>query len=178
MPTTSRQPLSARVLAIAAGSLLGLTATAIAVFLLLRNPTPALSRAALDEATERWRRAGVRDYDLDVEILGRQPGLVHLEVRAGNVTAMTRDGRTPGQRRTWEAWTVDNQLATIGDELDHAAEPVRGFGAPPGSQVVQRAAFDPQLGYPRDYQRSVLGTPLEVEWRVTNFIDRGSAPNP
>jgi hypothetical protein len=131
---------------------------------------PLLTEQTLAEATQRWRHAGIQNYDLDVEILGRQPGKVHLEIRKGEPTAMTRDGRTPSQRRTWDAWTVDNQLGMIRDELATAGDPSRGFGAPPGSRVVQRARFDPELGYPLDYQRAVLGTPLEVEWRVVTFI--------
>ncbi len=90
---------------------------------------------------------------------------------------MTRDGRTPSQRRTWDAWTVDYQLSTIADELAGASNPARTFGAPADARVVQRAKFDPELGYPIDYQRAVLGTPLDVEWRIVRFV-RHDRPSP
>ncbi|HEX3872321.1 MAG TPA: DUF6174 domain-containing protein [Pirellulales bacterium] len=153
----------------------GGSALLLATVIILRwnaPSTPSLTAKALSEAAQRWHDAGIKNYDVDVEILGRQPGRVHLEVRNGEPTAMTRDGRTPSQRRTWDAWTVDNQLGMIRDEFDAAGDPARGFGAPPGSRVVQRARFDPELGYPLDYQRAVFGTPLEVEWRVVNFVRR------
>ncbi len=159
-----------RALAVMLGGGVALVLVAIFVMRWSGPSLPPLTRAMFDEAHRKWRDAGILDYDLDIEIQGRQPGVVHLEVRGGEPTAMTRDGRTPSQRRTWDAWTVENQLSMIHDELDGAGDAAKTFGAPPGSRVVQRARFDPELGYPLDYQRAVLGTPLEVEWRTIKFV--------
>lgn len=142
-----------------------------------RGDMPPLTRARLDEAIARWEQYGPSSYDLDVVIRGRQPGTVHIEVRRGEVVAMTRNGRTPAQRRTWEFWTVPRQLESLEIELEAADDPQRGFGAPAGARVVQRAIFHPDLGYPLRYERIVLGTPLEVEWETVHFaIERDDAP--
>lgn len=130
---------------------------------------PELTPQALAEAIRRWDDAGVRDYRLELSLAGRQPGQIAIEVRDDEVTQFTRDGVTPRQRRTWDYWKVENQLATIEEDLDSARDPERGFGAPPGSRVLQRAEFDARYGYPRRYQRFVLGTPLDVVWEITRF---------
>lgn len=140
-----------------------------AAILFWRNRLPLLTPQDLERARKLWQANGPADYDLELHIRGRQPGVVRLSVRNGRVTHMTRDGVTPRQRRTWSAWTVESQLEMIALELEAAANPAAGFGAPPGARVVQRAAFDPHYGYPRQYQRHVLYTPLEIEWEVVLF---------
>ncbi len=134
-----------------------------------RDPLPALTDETLAAAMERWRESGPKNYALQVEILGRQPGIVTLTVRDGEPIAMTRDGRTPEQRRTWSAWTVPSQFDMLATELRGQLDPARGYGAPTGSEVVLKAEFDPQLGYPLRVRRQVLGTDLAMEWRVTRF---------
>jgi hypothetical protein len=138
-------------------------------YLLLASDLQPLTPEALTTAERLWQAAAVESYDIDIEISGRQPGRVHLECRHSEVTAMTRDGRAPSQRRTWDAWTVDHQLATIRDELNKVADPARGFGAPPESRVVQLVRFDPQYGFPLEYRRAILGTELDVAWRTVRF---------
>jgi hypothetical protein len=54
-------------------------------------------------------------------------------------------------------------------DLDSAEDPVPGFGAPPGAQVVLRGQFDPHTGLPQRYKRYIPGTELDVEWEVTLF---------
>ena len=117
---------------------------------------PEITRADLEAAEKKWAATKPAGYDMDITILGRQPGLVHIEVRGGAVTKMTRDGVTPAQSRTWEYWTVPEQFETIQQDFD-SSETVGGFGAAPGSQTILKADFDPHYGYPRRYQRFVLG---------------------
>lgn len=152
------------------GSLATLVVTAAVLVFVFRARTPLLTEAALQAARQRWSRHGPDSYELDLEIHGRQPGRVHLEVANGRVIKMTRDGVTPRRKITWEAWTVPGQFDTIELELSKAADPARGFGAPAGSQLVQRAEFDPRWGYPRLYQRMIMGTALEIDWTVTRFV--------
>lgn len=158
------------------GLLLGALATGvvalIAIVVWLRDPTPPLTRTDFDAAEQRWKAKGPHNYDLDVVIAGRQPGRVHVEVRDGEITRMTRDGVEPRQQRTWYYWSVPGQLETIGWELEKAADPVAGFQAPAGSRVVQRAVFDAQYGYPKIYRRAVLGTDMEVGWETVSFRAR------
>ena len=105
----------------------------------------------LATAEKKWEAEKPAGYDMDITIGGRQPGVVHIEVRASTVTKMTRDGVTPSQSRTWEYWTVPEQFETIRQDFD-SSETVGGFGAAPGSQTILKADFDPHYGYPKRYQ--------------------------
>ena len=90
-------PARSGVRRIAAGVLVG-SATAmgmVLVFLILSrgsSAVPEISRADLQAAEEKWDRQGPKSYDMDLEIGGRQPGPVHIEVRQGRVTRMTCNG--------------------------------------------------------------------------------------
>jgi hypothetical protein len=152
------------------GSAVGLALMLVGGFLYLRNPLPTLTRSEFDAAVARWSEHGPRDYDMDITVTGNQPGVVHVEVRDGQPTAMTRDGVSPRQRRTWFPWTVLGQFDTIEFELDAATAPQGTFGGQPGSQLVLRAEFDPRYGYPRRYQRIVMGQQMDAGWEVTRFM--------
>lgn len=154
---------------VTAGVAVGLLAAILSAFFFLRNDVPDVTVEAVDVAEARWRAAALPGYAMDLKLEGRQPGRVHIEVRGGEVVAMTRDGQTPSQRRTWDYWTVPGQFDTIRQDLESAQDPAQGFGAPAGARVILRAEFDRLLGYPRKYQRYVLGTPLDVEWQVERF---------
>ena len=167
--TRRRRGLRATVLAALVGGTLALLLVLGFVAAFGERNLPPLTADALANAEALWNEHGPANYNLDIKIGGRQPGVVHVEVRDGEPTAMTRDGFTPKQRRTWEPWTVRGQFDTLQRELDNAADPVKGFDAPTGAQVIERARFDPALGYPLKYERAVLGTPLEVAWEVEKF---------
>ncbi|HEY4311923.1 MAG TPA: DUF6174 domain-containing protein [Pirellulales bacterium] len=164
------KPVRASAMVLGAACGIGIVLAIIVVTLVLkRGPSvPEITRADLDVAEQKWKANGPAGYDMDITIGGRQPGVVHIEVRAGTVTKMTRDGVTPSQSRTWEYWTVPEQFETIRQDFD-SSETAGGFGAAPGSQTILKAEFDSHYGYPRRYQRFVLGTDLAVEWDVTHF---------
>lgn len=167
--STSR--LRRRTLAIFGGAVLGSLACLlafVAVMIARRESLPPLTRASYEAALERWHSRGPASYRLDIDLEGRQPGRIHVEVHQGEVTRMTRDGVEPGQKRTWDYWSVPGQFDTLERELEMAANPQASFGAQPGA-VIQQAAFDPTYGYPLHYRRFVLGTDLEVDWKVTHF---------
>jgi len=169
-PSSLRHRLSTIVLALTLGAGLGLAATiGLTRWLMPKDDTVPLTAENLEQAQRLWQARGPRSYDLDLAIGGIRAGTVHVEVRQGQVTAMSRDGHSPSQRRTWDAWTVPGQFDTLETELADMAHPERGFAAPPGAQVVERVRFDPELGFPRRYVRWVLGTNLEVEWSTTRF---------
>jgi len=167
--TPEGRPPRARSIArgIFAGGAVAVLATLIVAVLWLRNPTPLLTQAAFDAALARWEAHGPESYDLDLVISGRQAGSVHVEVRDGEVTRMTRDGRSPSQRRTWDFWSVPSLFEMIRTDMESAANADRPGGD--GQRLSLRAVFDPQLGYPRVYQRHALGIQQAVEWRVTRF---------
>ncbi len=149
------------------GSLAGLLGF-VALLIMRQESLLPLSRTAYESAVQRWEAKGPANYKLDLTLQGRQPGQIHIEVHRGEVTAMTRDGVEPRQRRTWDYWSVPGQFDTIDRELEMAADPQASFHAPAGA-VVQQAEFDPTYGYPRRYRRFVLGTDLEIDWKVTHF---------
>ena len=173
-PMRRRRASSRLLLGFVGGAALALVSAVIILVTIYRDPLPALTEESLAAAKARWAASDVKDYSLEVQILGRQPGVVELTVRDGEPVEMTRDGRTPSQRRTWAAWTVPNQFDMLATELQGQRDPARGYSAPAGSMVVLQTLFDPTLGYPLHVRRQVLGTNLNMEWRVTRFeqLDR------
>ena len=167
----------ARPRALALGCLLGGVAALVGLVLAIaitgRDPLPRLTRETLDAAIARWQQSGPANYDLDLVLTGAQTGNLHIEVRDGDVTLMTRDGQAPVQRRTWDFWSVPNQIAMMDEDLVAAeGDPQRAFGVADRGQIVLQAEFDPVLGYPRRYRRQVLSTSNTIEWRVMQFTPR------
>lgn len=167
-PMRRRSRLSARI-----GRALGLAGILcgiafLIVTLMARSGLPPLTAADLEQAERRWQTAGPENYDMDVKVTGRQPSTFHVEVRNGEPARLTRNGVAP-RRGMWDVWTVPGLFDTLHQELDLAADPDGPFGSPPGTKVVQRVMFDQRYGFPKKYQRIVMGTPLEIAWEVGRF---------
>lgn len=128
---------------------------------------PELTEAALESASEKWAKTGPANYDLDIELRGARPGVVHVEVRNREVIHETRDGGTPG-RWTWDAWSVPGMFDTLSQDLQIAENPEQQIQAAEGTKWRLRCEFDQQYGYPARYHRLVTGGP-EVFWQVTKF---------
>ncbi len=173
-PNATKGPSWRRRHPLATGALLGLAGAALvglAVLIVnaaMHRPTQ-LTQEAYEAASARWDAQGPASYDLDVELGGRRAGKVHVEVRNGEVTHMTRDGIEPKQKRTWYYWSVPGQLDTIEQELEMAKDPANSYGAPKASGAVLWGEFDPKYGYPRTFDRIVMGADQEVHWKVTRF---------
>jgi Family of unknown function (DUF6174) len=129
---------------------------------------PELTEARLQHAEELWERAGPASYVMDLVLRGAQPGVVHIEVQSGEITAMTRNGRTPPER-TWRVWSVPGQFETLERELQLAEDPVHEMGAVAGTQIRVRCEFDAKYGFPRKYHRHMSAGGPEVFWQVTKF---------
>ena len=155
--------------------LLAVVGTIVCVYLLfswLSDRMPELTFQRYEAAREQWREVGPPSYDMDIRIGGLRPGVVKIEVRDGEVTAFERDGFTPEQKRLWKYWSVEGQFETIDRELEGAEDPEREMDFAAGTQIILRAAFDAKYGFPRGFQRVVLGGGTEVYWRVTRFEPR------
>lgn len=136
--------------------------------LFVARQLPELTEARFETAKALWDKKGPASYDMDIQIRGAQPGVVHIEVRDQLPKTMTRDGIAP-EERTWDAWTVPGMFQTLVDEFALRDDPThKGQGAP-GAEVWLRCEFDPQFGYPRTYQRLMTGGGPEVFWHVTKF---------
>ncbi len=134
-----------------------------------RSGAKQLTQADYEGALARWEKNGPASYNLDLELSGNRPGVIHVEVRDGQATRMTRDGVEPRQKRTWDYWTVPGQFDTIGEELEMARDPAKSYAVPGASRVVLWAEFDERYGFPKRFDRVVLGADLEVHWKVTRF---------
>jgi hypothetical protein len=156
-------------LGVVVGLLGGLLAAAAVIFVAGSQRTPRLTRADYEQAAKRWEDMGPASYDLDVELGGRRAGLVHVEVRDGEVTRMTRDGHLPMQKRTWYYWSVPGQFDMIEEELDMKERPPVSFGTAGAAKVELWGEFDPKYGYPLRFDRVALGTDNEVHWKDTRF---------
>ena len=157
---------SSLVLGMATGVGIGLLILLVWVLVMARESMPLLTPESLESAVARWGAEGPASYDLELALSGREQGSILLEVRGGEPTAMKRNGVVP-QRRTWEYWTIPEQLAMI--EREQTGDPRQLFGVDDRSQVILHAEFDPRFGYPRRYRRQVLGADQEIHWEIVKF---------
>ena len=137
-----------------------------------KNRMPPLKSADWQQARDHWNSAGVKSYDLEVTVTGRQAATYAVQVRDGEVLGATRDGQMLPQKRTWSTWTVEGMFETISRDLDSVERHAQGRALPGTPNLQLRALFDPQLGYPQRYLRTEmvrLGANPEVSWNVTRF---------
>jgi hypothetical protein len=129
-----------------------------------------LKRSTYDEAERKWNESGITSYNLDLAFSGGdQVRQIHLEVRDNQVTECLEDGHHPSQKNAWDDWTIDNQFAMIGVDLDKSERP-GGFAVRDTVMITLHAEFDPKYGIPRMYHRKARGnTPLQSKWRVVDF---------
>jgi hypothetical protein len=169
----TRNRPSHRKSAVIVGVFLGVVLMAVGGFVVTamwnRDPIPLVTETDFEAALARWEKNGPTSYDVDVVLSGQQTGNIHVEVRRGQVTLMTRNHVKPDQRRTWDYWTIPSQFATIRQDFDAVRDPAL-LNQPPGTQVVIYANFDPKYGLARRYRRQVLGAHADIQWTVTRFV--------
>ena len=124
---------------------LGLAGTLI----LLREPMARLTQSGLEEAGERWREAGVTDYDLTYRMHG---SLYAVVVRGGIVTKITMNGE-PARTADPAAYSVDGLLETLELDLENLSNPAGPF-AGQAQTMLMRVRFNAELGYVERYLRS------------------------
>ena len=152
----------------------GLVFAAVLIWLRL-SEDPAYTDDALHDARTRWKENGPADYDMTIIVSGRQPGEIHVEVRDGQPTRVTRDDLLLSGLDRMRPWTVPGMFDIVEREADLAADAAEGegpFATEDGSPIRQWISFHEQFGYPQRYHRAVQGTPLEIRWEVTEFHAR------
>ncbi len=131
-----------------------------------RPATPKIPVLTLDEfnrAKQTWESRDIKNYNLDLGFGGgSNHEEVHLEVRDGKVTVVTRNGKPPAQQRAREEWTVPNQFEMIAQDLEKSRT---GFGTRQGVEIELHGEFDPELGHPKQYERRRQG-PLTIAFFV------------
>ncbi len=131
-----------------------------------REVTPESVQAA----RQLWNRAGIRDYDLDWSVSGRNSAHYLVTVRDGEVRKIELiqpDGRKVAARSgEAEMFGVEGLFKTMDRELAVCSKAERPFDQPKGTKVVMRFKPDDKLGYPHWYHRDVLGTPASTAIEV------------
>lgn len=156
-----RLPVFGMALALAGGLLLGL-------FVFRSGAAPDLTQERLDRARPLWGESGPASYAIDIQMGGALTDRRHIEVRDGRVIEMTINDR-PASEGSWEYWSVDGMFDFLQAELRNAEDPPPGLGISDPSQIVLRARFDPELGYPTHFFRHLLGRQQGTEWEVVRF---------
>ncbi len=108
-------------------------------------------------------------YQFELELGGAIEDRRLVQVREGEVVAMTSDG-VEVPESAWPYWTVEGMFASLEQELQNAAHPQRIYGISDPERVLLQAEFDPELGYPSRFLRHVLGTRQSIEW--TTVVSR------
>ncbi len=176
-----RRPSKLRTIAAAIVATCLLIAAAILTLVALsrRESLPPINLADVDAAVQRWADHGPADYDLDLEQTGVNPGRVHVEVRHGQVTAMTLNGH-PTRQHLWDDWSVPGLLAIIRrdvevcmPDLNKKAQQKAAADSQNGSSefvatIFPRGLFDPHDGHPLQYHR-ITPTGADATWRVLKF---------
>jgi hypothetical protein len=151
----------------------GVAAGVVSIFFISawqnRDPSPEFTRAEFEAAQRRWERSGPPDYDIAVEVVGRQPAVYRVEVRGGEVTSATIDGRPLKQRRTWSTWSVPGMFATMETDVSNRERFTSGKGDRFTPNLTLRAAFHPTYGYPQRYRRIEWETDRDMIWEVKDF---------
>lgn len=137
---------------------------------------PAANMATFEGARERWKQNRLPDYNIEIEVAGRQPATYCVEVRGGEPQAAFRNGQPLRQQRTFHTWTVDGMFETLSGDMTRLFPD--GPDAPPRRDppFVLRVRYDERFGYPAAYQRSEYGTGIDVEWNVLRIEPQPEAP--
>ena len=140
----------------------------IGALLLRSDAPPELTRAELASAWQRWQQHGPASYSYELRMRGALEDHRLVVVEGGEVVDMSIDGVAVAQS-SWPFWTVDALLQSMSDELDNRADPPPGLGISDGDQMVLRATFDAELGYPTRFLRHLLGRQRSTEWEIVAF---------
>lgn len=184
MPTSDtarrRRGLPLYVWPAALGGMIAVWIAAFAVWALWHEEEmPRVDRKTYEAALRNWDGHGITSYDLDMIVSGgNSHDRVHVEVRDGQVVECTHNGKRPQQKYLWDDWTIPKQFQMIAEDLEKDEDPNRGFGTRSNVKITLHAIFDPDLGYPQQYQRKAHGrSPLHSSWTVTGFKPIGREPS-
>ena len=153
-------------LVLAGACLLGILSAVV----VRREPLAELTPVRLENARASWSARGPRSYALDLLVRADrlEDGHFALVVRDGRVASLLRNGLPSTGAE--EGYSIPALFDMLQRELELAAEPQAGFGAPEGYRAYLRVRFHPRFGYPETYRRIVGGTSNGIEIRVARFL--------
>jgi len=164
---------STRIGCLVISGLAGVLGALVSIFLIValrgRDPSPEFSRADFQAAQALWNQAGPASYDLEVQVLGRQPAVYRVQVRSGDVVSASIDGRPLKQRRTFETWSVPGMFGTMERDVANLEKLASGRAEQETPRLTLRATFDPTYGFPARYRRIEWGNDRDATWEVREF---------
>jgi hypothetical protein len=134
-----------------------------------------LTEEGYEAARQRWQANALPDYDVEVEVRGRQPARYRVEVRGGLARQAWRNGAPLRSVRTFETWSVGGMFETVGSDLENLLRVARGDATATTPRLSALVQFDEVYGYPRRYlrvERGGRGGNPEVHWEVVEFVPR------
>lgn len=146
-------------------------ATLLVVFI-FRGRLDAVDENRLSAASELWRTAGIRDYDLHLHVTNRQRDDYRIQVRDGEVQRVVLNGNELTRRHSFPAWSVEGMLETIRRDLENHRRYERGERGRDVCQLLIRGRFHRQLGYPEKYIRMPRGggnLQPTISWELVRF---------
>jgi len=158
---TRRPSLLLLGLALLGGLLVGL--------LVMRSAgAPELLAQDLAAAKADWSHRGPADYEIVLQMGGALTDQRRIVVRDHQVVEMTINAQSASES-AWSFWSVEGLFKFLEDEIRNKENPIPGMGVSDPRQIVLRARFDPDLGYPTYFLRHLLGRQQGTEWEVVAF---------
>jgi hypothetical protein len=167
-PRRAKSGLRSVVAGMVLGTAVGLVGTLIVLVLINRGQPPIMTAADFEAAVARWKEHGPESYDLDFDVGLDLVGKLRVEVRRGEVAAMTLEGQ-PTRQHIWDSWSVPGLFEIIRLDLARNQSAAKNPEGPKSPPVLQQAEFDPELGFPRRYRRTELSTGQWGQWQISRF---------
>ena len=161
-----------RIKAAALGVAAAAACTVLIWIVFLRPQQQHITRDALEAARQRWQAARIDNYDLEVQVSGRQPAVYSVQVRGGDVRQATHNGNPIRGQRSQTTWSVPGMFGTIAIDVQTVERFQSGRAERTAQQLLLLGWFDPQNGLPRKYHRIEKvkrGSNRDVTWEVTKF---------
>ena len=144
-------------------------AALVLTLFVIREPMEPLTSEALHEARDRWRQAGINDYQLRYDMHGSR---YEVRVRHGLVVNLQVNGRQPVSA-DWGAYSVEGLFEVLEMELENLTDTTGPFGASVGP-VIARVRFNDQQGHLERYVRSGSGGGRPVSIQLLEFAHASS----
>ena len=135
-----------------------------------RHSPEEFSIEQFDEAQHRWNQSGPDNYDIEVQVTGRQAATYRVAVRKGEVISAQRNGQPLKQLRTLGTWSVPGMFGTISKDVENLEKTAHNLADDTTPQLSLSADFHPHYGYPEHYLRLEWGSAnSKVSWKVIEF---------
>ncbi|MCA9263278.1 MAG: hypothetical protein KDA60_05495 [Planctomycetales bacterium] len=131
---------------------------------------PALTPARFASAMQLWEEQGLENYEIAIQVEGRQPAIYEVTVENGEPVRALRNGQPLPAGPTRGTWSVPGMFSTIDYDVEAVAKRENDPEAAQTPRLILRAEFNPQWGYPAKYERLELMTQNAVRWQVTRFV--------